>query len=362
MIVWKMGNCVRVLVVSATCALMSSACVVPDPGPGDTLPAAPPVLPPPLTVSYRHLDANPIIDPSLYPDAELIDLYAPPTVGPQTGLLLWIHGGGWAMGDRTGVPAWVLQQVPRGYLVASIGYRLAFYDANGAPQNTFPAAVEDVKLAVRFMKALGAWLGTSPRVILAGASAGGHLASFVGATPGQFEPAAIPPSLVGFDSTLSSVVNIVGPTDLRPIATPPTDPSDPGTPVVAFFVAMLLGCPQPTLAAPYTCPPGTDFSTASVIPWLDATDPPTYFGYGGIDNWVPAASQGAPAAVALYAATGEKLMSWYDLAETAWHDLDGTKLNMTALQGFLDATRDGRFDQLRASLPAAQLRESADDR
>jgi hypothetical protein len=54
--------------------------------------------------------------------------------------------------------------------------------------------------------------------------------------------------------------------------------------------------------------------------------------------------------LAIVDATGEKLMSWYDLADTAWHDLDGTKLNMTALQGFLDATCDGRFDQLRASL------------
>lgn len=343
-------SCVRVLVASALFAGLPSACVVPDPGPGDTLPATPPALPPPVTVNYRNLAANPIADPSLYPDAELIDLYVPPTVTADTGLLLWVHGGGWTMGDRTGIPAWVLQQVPRGYLVASIGYRLAFYDASGVAHNTFPAAVEDVKLAVRFLKSLGAWLGTSPHVILAGASAGGHLASLVGATPGVFEPAAIPPELAGFDATVSSVVDIVGPTDLAKAATPPTDPSDPGTPVVAFFVASLLGCPQPTLSAPYTCPAGTDFATASVIPWLDATDPPMYFGYGGIDNWVPAASQGAPAAAALYAATGERLMSWYDLAETAWHDLDGTKLNMTALQGFLDATRDGRFDQLRASL------------
>jgi acetyl esterase/lipase len=350
MVVLKMRSCIHVLVASAMSALLSSACVVPDPGPGDTLPAAPPTLPPPITVNYRNLSVNPIADPSLYPDSELIDLYVPQPLGADTGLLLWVHGGGWAMGDRTGVPAWVLQQVPRGYLVASIGYRLAFYDANGVAQNTFPAAVEDVKLAVRFMKSLGAWLGTSPRVILAGASAGGHLASFVGATPGQFEPGAIPSTLGGFDSTVSSVVNIVGPTDLKTLATPPTDPSDPGTPVVAFFVAYLLGCPQPTLSAPYTCPPGTDFTTASVIPWLDATDPPTYFGYGGIDNWVPAASQGAPAAATLYGVTGEKLMSWYDLADSAWHDLDGTKLNMTALQGFLDATRDGRFDELRASL------------
>src|SRR5690349_2204708 len=113
------------LVAVALPAVLSTACVVPDPGPGDTLPAAPPALPPPITVNYRHPDVNPITDPSLYPDSELIDLYVPQAVGPETGLLLWVHGGGWTMGDRTGIPAWVLQQVPRGYLVASIGYRLA---------------------------------------------------------------------------------------------------------------------------------------------------------------------------------------------------------------------------------------------
>jgi acetyl esterase/lipase len=329
--------------------LASGACVVPDPGPSDTLPAQPPALPPPVTVDYRNLDANPVTDPTQLPDADLIDLYLPGNLGPGTGVILWVHGGGWAQGDRTGIPQWVLYQVPRGYLVASMGYRLAFYDAAGVPHNTFPTAVEDVKLAVRTMKALSALLGTSPRIVVAGASAGGHLAAFVGATPGLFEPAAIDPRLSGFDSTVTAVVDIVGPTDLRVLATPPTDP-DPGRAFAAFFVAHLLGCPQPTMDAPYTCPPETDFATASVIPWLDASDPPVYFGYGGTDNIVPASSQGAPAALALSAATGEKLMSWFDLADGAWHDLDGTKLNMTALHGFLDAARDGQFDALRASL------------
>jgi acetyl esterase/lipase len=305
------------------------------------------VLAPPVALSYRHLTANPIADPSQFPDSELIDLYLPATIGPNTGVLLWVHGGGWSGGDRKGIPAWVLQQVPRGYLVASMGYRLAFYDASGAPQNIFPAAAEDVKLAVRFMKALSQLLGASPRIIISGASAGGHLASFVGATPGEFEPAAIDPALAGFDATVTAVVNIVGPTDLRALATPS---SDPVAQLVAGLVTQFLGCPKP-VDTPYTCPPGTDFERASVTPHYDVSDPPTYFGYGGIDNLVPAATQGAPAALALYAASGEKLMSWYDLAEPAWHDLDGTHLNMTALQGFLDAARDGRFDELRATLP-----------
>src|ERR1041384_1172759 len=172
----RASHCVLVVYVAAA---FSNACAVPDPGPGDTLPATPPVLAPPVALSYRHLTANPIADPSQFPDSELIDLYLPATIGPNTGVLLWVHGGGWSAGDRKGIPAWVLQQVPRGYLVASMGYRLALYDESGTPENIFPAAAEDVKLAVRFMKAISQLLGASPRIVIAGASAGGHLASFV---------------------------------------------------------------------------------------------------------------------------------------------------------------------------------------
>jgi acetyl esterase/lipase len=333
---------VRIVLWSFIVGGCAIGCVVPDPGPGDTLPATPPALAPPIVFNYRN-PGNPISDPGQFPDAELVDVYVPAPTGSRPGMLLWVHGGGWVGGTRADVPAWVLQQVPRGYVVASIGYRLVSYDADGVVDNAFPAAVEDIKVAIPFLRNLGAFLGASPHLILAGASAGGHLAAFVGATPGQFE--ADP----AFRSEVSAVVDIVGPTDLRALATP-VDPPNIAAQLVAYYVASLLGCPQPTIAAPYTCPPGTDFEGASVIPQLDVTDPPMYFGYGGTDVLI-SAGQGAAAAAGLYQVTGEKLMSWYDLAETAGHDLDGTALNMTALQGFLDAARDGRFDEVRKTLP-----------
>jgi acetyl esterase/lipase len=336
-----------VLASSCIAAVSAIGCIVPDPGLGDTLPATPPTLAPPITFDYRN-PAGPIPDPSQFPDSELVDVYLPDQTGRAVGMLLWVHGGGWIAGTRADVPAWVLQQVPRGYVVASIGYRLVTYDAGGVPHNAFPAPVEDIKLAVRFMKNLGAFLGTSPYVILAGASAGGHLASFVGATPGQYE--GIDPPIPGFETTVSAVVNIVGPTDLRVLATP-VDPPNIFAQIVAADVASLLGCPQPTFDAPYTCPPDTDFERASVTPQLDVTDPPVYFGYGGTDVLVSAATQGAPAMARLYQVTGEKLMSWYDFAQNAGHGLDGTALNMTFLHAFLDLARDGQFDELRKTLP-----------
>jgi acetyl esterase/lipase len=340
-----MRDC-AVLACSCIAIVCSAACAVPDPGLGDTLPATPPTLPRPLTFDYRTGSA--VSDPSQFPDSDLVDIYLPDHTGSDVGMLLWVHGGGWVGGTRADIPAWVLQQVPRGYLVASIGYRLVSYDAGGAPHNAFPVPVEDIKRAVRFMKNVGAFLGNSPHVILAGASAGGHLAAFVAATPGQYE--GVDPPDPSVQTTVAAVVDIVGPTDLRALATP-VDAPDFFTRLVAADVASLLGCPQPTIDAPYTCPPGTDFERASVTPQLDVTDPPIYFGYGGADTLVPAGPQGVVAAARLYQVTGEKLMAWLDIAETAGHFLDGTQLNMTAVQGFLDAARDGQFDQLRQSLP-----------
>ena len=116
-----------VAVALASCciaAALPAACAVPDPGVGDTLPPTPPLLAPPVVLSYRHLAANPITDPTQFPDSELIDVYLPSAIGPGTGVLLWVHGGGWVGGDRKFVPAWVLQQVPRGYLVDRKSTRL----------------------------------------------------------------------------------------------------------------------------------------------------------------------------------------------------------------------------------------------
>jgi acetyl esterase/lipase len=320
---------------------LSAGCVVDDPGPGDTLPATVPALDPPITVNYRDLTANPVEDPGAYPDADLIDVYLPETIDETTAIFVFVHGGCWTGGTRGSIPAWVLHQVTRGYIVASVGYRLVHYDASGVAQNAFPAPVHDVKLAVRFMKAFSPLMGSSSRVIIGGVSAGGHLASFVGATPGDVEPVNIDPVLADYDAAVSAVINIVGPTDFTVF-------SQPGSEVLKACASQLLGCPQPTAENPFSCPPETDLAAASVLSWYDVTDPPTYFGFGGTDDWVPA-SQGAAGAMALHAATGEPLMAWYDLAETAWHDLDGRQLNMTALHGFMDAARDGQFDALRAS-------------
>lgn len=103
----------------------------------------------------------------------LLDLYRPED--PPEGNLpcvIFIHGGGWRGGDKGKAP--VTRLVPRGYVGISINYRLS-------GEATFPAAVEDCKCAVRWIRANAEEYGIDPdRLGVWGSSAGGHLALMVG--------------------------------------------------------------------------------------------------------------------------------------------------------------------------------------
>jgi acetyl esterase/lipase len=110
-----------------------------------------------------------------------LHLYAPERVRPARPGVLFVHGGGWA----GGCPTWHLRQAcalaERGYVAATASYRLA-------PAVRWPDPLSDVKSAVRWLKATGNEIGLDPkRLVIAGGSAGGHLAALVALTPGSFE-------------------------------------------------------------------------------------------------------------------------------------------------------------------------------
>lgn len=110
----------------------------------------------------------------------LLDIYRLKTPPQQPmPVVVWIHGGAWQFGNKEQPLAAYLAYY--GYCVLSIEYRLA-------PLNQFPAAVEDAKCAVRWVRANAAKMHVDPeRIGVWGQSAGGHLAAMVGLTPGQFE-------------------------------------------------------------------------------------------------------------------------------------------------------------------------------
>jgi acetyl esterase/lipase len=105
-----------------------------------------------------------------------MDAYWPMQPADPAPAIMFVHGGGWVAGTRTGTPgmSYFLELARRGYFIASIDYRLA-------PTSTFPANIQDVKCAVRSLRANAAQYNLDPNRIGAwGASAGGHLVSLLG--------------------------------------------------------------------------------------------------------------------------------------------------------------------------------------
>ena len=87
--------------------------------------------------------------------------------------VLYLHAGGWQSGSKDDART-ALFLATNGFVTAAINYRLS----GEAP---FPAAVEDSKCAVRFLRANAAKYGIGPnRIGVIGDSAGGHLAMMVG--------------------------------------------------------------------------------------------------------------------------------------------------------------------------------------
>jgi acetyl esterase/lipase len=106
-----------------------------------------------------------------------LDLYLPAKQRPP--LIVWVHGGAWSAGSKSDMPLGHL--VPDGFAIASVDYRLS----GVAP---FPAQAQDIKAAIRFLRAKASELGIdADRIAISGSSAGGHLAQLVGVTNGNRE-------------------------------------------------------------------------------------------------------------------------------------------------------------------------------
>ena len=97
-----------------------------------------------------------------------------PDDAPDLGMLVWLHGGGWVLGDIDGHDQLCrLLANGSGHAVLSVGYRLA-------PEHPFPAGLEDSLTATRWAHANAAALGCrSDRIAIGGDSAGGNIAAVV---------------------------------------------------------------------------------------------------------------------------------------------------------------------------------------
>ena len=160
-----------------------------------------------------------------------LDLYVPEA--RPAPLCLWLHGGGWMLGSRTDrVEERVLPLARTGIAIAAVQYRLS-------GQAAFPAQLDDVRAAVRWLRANAAGFGLdAARIGVWGASAGGHLAALAALCPDEADRE------LG-DSSVQAAVCWFPPTDLLLRATDvpegPLPPFVTGPPVTPPFEARLLG-------------------------------------------------------------------------------------------------------------------------
>jgi acetyl esterase/lipase len=121
-----------------------------------------------------------------YPET-VLDILQPnaPALANRPGVIV-IHGGGWVQGDKESMlDSFCLPFIRQGFVVANVEYRLA----NAAPA---PAAVSDVLQAARWFHDHAAKYKVDPnRILVTGASAGGHLALMVGMTPASVKIAGV---------------------------------------------------------------------------------------------------------------------------------------------------------------------------
>jgi acetyl esterase len=187
--------------------------------------------------------------------AQLLDVYEPSGGGPFPAVVL-VHGGGWQWGDRTNMADVAAYLAQNEFVAFTIDYRLANTRRKYDP---YPAAVEDVKAAIRWVRDHASQYHVDPaRLGLLGSSAGAHLASLVGMEgKGPLDRG----------DRVAAVVSWSGPQDMAELYR--DGPQQAKSAVVAFT----------------NCHGGADACAAilkeiSPLTYVDPSDPPLFFSNG----------------------------------------------------------------------------------
>ncbi|WP_309710935.1 alpha/beta hydrolase [Armatimonas sp.] len=192
-----------------------------------------------------------------------LDLARPEKGDGPFPAVLCIHGGGFRAGTRDGYDGLIKQLAARGYVAITVDYRLA-------PKYPFPAAIHDVKAAVRWLRANAAKYHINPeRIGVTGGSAGGHLALYLGVTGGvkELEGDGGNPTQ---SSKVNCVVNFYGPSDLTRSYGKSVDAAE----VLPLFLGGSVEKERPK------------HITASPLYWVTPQAPPTLCVHGTKDNYV----------------------------------------------------------------------------
>ena len=199
-----------------------------------------------------------------------LDVYAQRSTPdrPPSPVVIYIHGGGWVRGTKeNSVLSAVLPYIAMGYSVVNVEYRLGNV-------SLAPAAIEDCRCALRWVVAHAKDYKLDPdRIVVAGASAGGHLAL----TTGMLTRAA------GFDRMcqeenepkVAAIVNFFGITDVADLLDGPNKKPFPES--WPYAVQWLGNQPNRAEIA----------KASSPLTYVRAGIPPVISIHGDADNLVP---------------------------------------------------------------------------
>ncbi len=220
-----------VLVISLSCSKKESNCCDPQP------------------VIMRNV--------SYGPDAlQKMDVHLPtPRTVATTKVIVLIHGGAWNNGDKSDFEAYVdtLKRREPSYAIFNINYRLVT-----SPTNIFPTQEQDVKAAIDFILVKSGEYQVSQKLVLIGASAGGHLALLYAYKN---------------NSPVKAIVDFFGPTELVSLH------NNPPNPLVPVLLQAALG------GTPTSVP--LLYQQSSPVNFVTAQSPPTLVLQGGVDPVVP---------------------------------------------------------------------------
>lgn len=187
-----------------------------------------------------------------------LDIYQPKGDRTPNPLILIIHGGYWKSGDKAVHVQQGVEFVELGYTVASVNYRLS-------AEHKFPAVIEDIYDAIKYLTEHADEYNIDPeRIVTYGGSAGGHLSAFIGLaanTPGRSYNEGINPAAV------KGIISLYGMHDL----TLPIQREHP-------FTEQFIG-------KTYEKDPET-YREASPISHVDRNDPPVLLVHGSLDGSV----------------------------------------------------------------------------
>lgn len=208
--------------------------------------------------------------------AQRLDIYWPDKFEGPYPVIISIHGGAYLSGDKLGPDALVAWEgLERGYAVVSVNYRLS-------SEAVFPAQINDVKAAIRFVKAHAQEYNLQPdKIAVWGASAGGTLSALAGASADVTELSDM--SLGNSDQSerVQAVVDWCGPMNLLVMDEQfkqsgingilNNNPTSWGS---QYFGRLLTEVPEQA-------------QKSNPESYITADDPPVFIQHGTLDNWVP---------------------------------------------------------------------------